>query len=153
MRNKQRHLAYGKFGEALKYFELAARIESCGGFVKNQQLCIPQVRARERNLLPLPAGKIDTLIETPAQHLVISERQPPDRLVGQALAGRVLQQIKISEFFYAAYGNVFARRHLIAHEILEDHADLPMQVLELVFAKVHAVEQDFSFGGIVQARY
>ena len=72
VRNKERHLPRGEFGKALENLELAARIERGGGFVKNQKLRVAQVGARQRNFLPLSAGKIDAGFEAPAQHLIVT---------------------------------------------------------------------------------
>ena len=52
--------------------------------------------------------------------------------------------------FDAAHGDVFARRHLIAHEVLKDDADLRVQVVQIVFAQVDAIEQNLAFGRIVE---
>ena len=52
----------------------------------------------------------------------------------------------------AADGDVLPRGHLVAHEVLEDDADLAMEIFELVVAEVHAVEQDLPFGRVVETR-
>ena len=51
----------------------------------------------------------------------------------------------------AADGDVFARGHLEAHEVLKDDADVAVEIFEGVLAQVDAVEQDLSFGGIVES--
>src|SRR5271155_1537697 len=48
VRNKKRHLPGGKFGKAVKYFELAARVERGRGLVENQQLRVAEISPRER---------------------------------------------------------------------------------------------------------
>ena len=46
--------------------------------------------------------------------------------------------------------NVLAGRHLVAHEVLEDDADLSVEGFQVVFAKVDSIQQDLPFRGIVQ---
>ncbi len=53
--------------------------------------------------------------------------------------------------FDTSDGDVFARGHLVAHEVLKDDSDLGVKIGEVVFAKVDAVEQDLAFGRIVEA--
>ena len=44
------------------------------------------------------------------------------------------------------------RREVVAHEILEDDADVAAQLGEVVLAQVEAVEQDAPFGRVVEPR-
>ena len=48
--------------------------------------------------------------------------------------------------------DVLGGGQVIAHEVLEDHADARAQRGEVVLAQVAAVEQDAAFVGVVQAR-
>ena len=64
-----------------------------------------------------------------------------------------LQQFKIVDFFHASNRDVFAGSHLIAHEILENNAHLAMQILQVVLAKIDAVEQDLPSRGVVEPRH
>ena len=50
----------------------------------------------------------------------------------------------------AAHGNIFPRRHFIAHEILKDYANFAMQIFQIVLAKVDSIQQDLPFGRIVK---
>src|SRR5689334_19032479 len=52
--------------------------------------------------------------------------------------------------FYATDGDVFARGHLIAHEVLKYDADFAIEIVQVVFAKVDSIEQDLSFDRIVE---
>ncbi len=54
--------------------------------------------------------------------------------------------------FDAAHCDVFARGHFVAHEVLKDDADLGVQIGQVVFAQVDAIEQNLAFGRIVEAR-
>ena len=48
--------------------------------------------------------------------------------------------------------NVFTDNHVISHVVLEDYADLPAQVVDVVLAQVHAIQQDAPAGRIVEPR-
>jgi hypothetical protein len=54
--------------------------------------------------------------------------------------------------FNSANCDVFARRHFVAHEVLKDDSDLRMQIGQIVFAEVDAIEQNLTFGWIVETR-
>src|ERR1700735_2270963 len=43
-------------------------------------------------------------------------------------------------------------RHFVAHELLENYADLRPQAFQIVFAEGCAIEKNLSFGGVVQSR-
>src|SRR5271155_2658352 len=85
MRNKKRHLPGSKFGKAVKYFELAARIECGSGFVENQQLRVAKISPRQGDFLPFATGKIDPLFEAAPKHLVVAVGESSDGLIGHAL--------------------------------------------------------------------
>ena len=51
-----------------------------------------------------------------------------------------------------ADGDVVARAHLVSDEVLEDDADLAVQILDVVLAQVDAVEQDTARRRVVQTR-
>ena len=52
----------------------------------------------------------------------------------------------------AADRDVLSRRHLEAHEVLKDDADVAVKIFERVLAQIDAVEQNLSLGRIVEAR-
>ena len=52
----------------------------------------------------------------------------------------------------AADRDVLGGRERVAHEVLEDHADVRAQLAEIVFAQVMAIEQDAAFVRVVEAR-
>src|SRR5581483_253201 len=56
----------------------------------------------------------------------------------------------IAHLFDLSDGEVLAGSHFIAHEILENDADFLVQVFEIVFAKIDAIQQDLSFARIIQ---
>ena len=60
VRNEKRHLPRREFCKALKYFELAARVQRRGGLVQNQKLRISQISAGQRNFqLRTPDGTVN----------------------------------------------------------------------------------------------
>src|SRR5258708_196258 len=150
MRNKKRHFPSGKFSKSAKHFEFAARVESGGRFIQNQQLRVAQISPRQSDFLPLAAGKIHSLLEAAAPHLLVGPGQAANNLFGHALARCDPQEIKIVDLLDAANRYVFTSGHFITHEILEDDADLTMQILQVVLAKIDSIEQDLPLSGIVQ---
>ena len=144
-------LPVGEFGEALEHFELAARIEGSSGLVENQQLRVAQVSPGQGELLPFAARKIDAGFETPAQASVRIAKGSLAITSSARLFERPASISQVLQSLRCAHGDVFAGSHLVAHEILKDHADLAIQIVEVVFAKIDPIEQDLSFGGIVES--
>src|SRR5260370_138247 len=93
MRNKERHFPGGQLRKTAKHFELTARVEGCGGFVQNQQLSVAQISPRQRDFLPLAAGKIYSLLEAAAQHLLVGSGQATNNILRHPLRG---MQLKIN---------------------------------------------------------
>ena len=135
-----------------KTLEFAARVERSRWLIQDEKLRVAQIGARQRQFLPLAAGKIDSRLEAAAQHLVVTPGKPLHHFIGQALACRPVEKFPIVEFLDASDGDVLSGGHLVAHEVLEDDADLAIQVLQVVLAKVHAVEQDLSLGRVIEPR-
>ena len=44
--------------------------------------------------------------------------------------------------FNPANGDVFASRHLVAHEVLKDDSDFSVKIGQVVFAQVDAIQQN-----------
>ena len=116
------------------------------------KLRIAKIGAGQCELLPFAAGEIDAALEAAAQHLIVAALQLGDYTGGQALLSRILDFFGRVGNFNAAHGDVFARRHLVAHEVLEDDADLRVQIVQVVFAQIDAIEQNLAFGRIVEPR-
>ena len=77
--------------------------------------------------------------------------EPADGLFGLAFIGGGADLEGIGPFLDAADGDIGGGGHLVAHEVLENHANLLPETLEIVFAQVASIEKDLTFGGIVQA--
>src|ERR1700676_3917100 len=67
VRDQQRHLAFGEFGEALEYFVLGARVERGGRLVQDEQLRVAEIGASQRQALPFATGQIHAALEVRAQ--------------------------------------------------------------------------------------
>src|SRR5208282_6273110 len=124
MRDKKCHLAVGELGEALKNFELAACVEGRGWLIENKQLRIAKIGARQSHLLPFAAGEIDATFEAAAQHLVVLSLECGYNASREAFFGSILNFFLCVLDFDAAYLDVFASRHFVAHEVLKNHAHL-----------------------------
>src|SRR5262249_22964049 len=122
-----------------------------GWLVKHQKLGIAQIGARQCELLPLASREINSTFEAPAEHLLKSRTQACDHLICQTLLRGRLQRRKIIDFLNHSHRNVFSGGHFVAHEILENDTNLAIKALEVVLAKVDAVEQNLSLGGVVQS--
>src|SRR5215469_3509025 len=124
MGDKQGHFPRRKLCESLEDLVLAAGIERRGWLVKHQKLCIAQIGARQSELLPLASRQINSTFEAPAEHLLKSRAQVCDHLICQTLFGGSLQRRKIVDLLNPSHRNVFPGGHFIAHEILENDANL-----------------------------
>ena len=63
----------------------------------------------------------------------------------------LFQQFKVTDFADATDGDIFPRRHFIAHEILKDYSNFAMQIFQIVVAKIDSIQQNLAFGGVVEA--
>ena len=138
--------------EALEHLELGPRVEGRGGLVQDQELRVAHVGARDGDLLPLAAGEVDAGLEALADHLVVAGGQLRDDLVGQARVGGGLDARAVVAGLDAPHRDVLGRGQVVAHEVLEDDADVRAQRGEVVLAQVVAVEEDPALVGVVEAR-
>ena len=65
--------------------------------------------------------------------------------------GGKLDVVLLLEPVDTAYCYVLSSGHLVAHEVLKDDTDIPMEIFQGVLPKVDAVQQNLSLGGIVEA--
>src|SRR5580704_5210792 len=142
MRNQQCHLSLGEFGKSLKDFVLRPGIQRRGRLVENENLRVPQISARQRDLLPLAARKIGAALEPATQQLVVAVWQLANYAFRQALLRRRTNAEGVVLLFNAPDRDVLARGHVVAHEVLEDDADLFPNIFEVVIAQVHAIQQN-----------
>ena len=100
----------------------------------------------------LAAGEIDAGLEAAADDLLVARRQRFDHLGGHRALRRGADAAVIVHRIDLADADVLGRGEVIAHEILEDHADVGAQIFEVIVAQVAAVEQDATLVGFVQPR-
>src|SRR6202790_4539104 len=81
MRDQDGRLAVTEFLEALEYFKLGASIQCRRWLVEDQHRRFTHVGAGDRNFLPFPTGKLDTVLEPFSDHLLIASRQCADHVV------------------------------------------------------------------------
>ena len=75
-----------------------------------------------------------------------------DHFVGQRAARGVADAGAVVHRVDLADADVLARGQVVAHEVLEDHADVRAQVVQVVVAQVAAIEQDAAFIRVVEPR-
>src|SRR6185437_11371339 len=94
------------------------------------------------HLLPLTAGKLTAFLEPLAELRVVSLRQRLDEGARPALDRGVVPARLILEIALVTRSHVLADAHLVAGEILENHADpLPQRAL-IEAREVFAVEEN-----------
>src|SRR5207237_10906091 len=86
-----------------------------------------------------------------AEHLIVAGGQLAHDGVGEAFVSGEFDVVLLLDPVDTAYRDAFSSRHLVAHEILKDDTDVAMQIFEGVLPQVDAVEQNLSFGGVVEA--
>src|SRR4029077_11734441 len=64
-----------------------------------------------------------------------------------------LQPFQVAEILDLSDRDVFTGSHFVAHEILKNDSDFSVQILEIVFAEVHAIEEHLPFFRVVKASH
>ncbi len=152
MRNQKRHLAVRQFREALKHFVLRFRVQRRRWFVQNQELGVAQIGPRKRHFLPLAAREVHASLEPSAKNLLVALGKFANYLLGQTLLCCRTYPERVLTLFNFPHRDVFRSRHVVAHEVLEDHTGFSPQVFQVVFAQIHAIQQNLPRGWIVQSR-
>src|SRR5204863_1394888 len=109
-----------------------AGVQRRGRLVENQHLRVPQIRARERDLLPLPAGELDAIVEPFAEHLIIAERDTRHDGLGLAALGGVADPRGVAKRVDLTDADILPQDKIVANEILEDDPDVLAQAVETV---------------------
>ena len=115
-------------------------------------MSIAQISPCQRHFLPLAARKIYSSIEPPSQHLVVLAGKSGNHVIRKALLCGLLQQLQMIQVLDTPNRNVFTCRHLVAHEVLKNDANLMIKVFQVILVQIDTIEQNLSFGRIVQAR-
>src|SRR6201981_3595227 len=108
------------------------------------------MRASDRYFLPFTAGEFHTAFEAAPQELVVAFRKFSDQILRITLHSSRANLENIVGSFDAPHADVFGGRHVVAHEILEYNANLIPQGVEVVIAKIYAIEEDLSFRWVVE---
>ncbi len=151
MRDEQGHLALSQLIKALENFVLGAGVESGGGLIENQHLCLTQVSPRESKFLPFAAGKVYATFKPAPQHLIVSPCEALDHAVSQTFFCCFPDTLFFRAIVDTANRDILSRRHLVAHEVLEDDANLSREIFEIVLAEIRSIKQDAPGSRIVQA--
>src|SRR6201987_1520706 len=108
------------------------------------------MRASDRYFLPFTAGEFHNAFEAAPQELVVTFRKFSDQILRITIHSSRANLENIVGSFDAPDADVFGGRHVAAHEILEDNANLIPQRVEVVIAKIYAIEEDLSFRWVVE---
>src|SRR5215472_2259293 len=143
MRDQDCHLALNQLRETLKHFMLGTRIERRRWFVENQELRVAQVRTGQRNLLPLSSGQLNAALEAATEQLVVAIGQFLYQVLGIAFHRRRPNLKRVVGDLDPPHRDVFLRRHVVAHEILENYAYFLPEIFQVILTKVESIEQYF----------
>src|SRR6185437_3928660 len=153
VRDQDGDAATGEFAEVFEDGGFGLRIHRSGGFVQHQDV---GARAHEGtgqgDLLPLAAGEFAAVVEPLAELGFEAGWQAVDEVAGHALVAGLAPARLVLEVADIAGTDVFAHAHLVAREILEDHADTLQQGGLVPLAQVGAVEQDAAAVRRIQPR-
>ena len=122
MGDQDGRFAVTEFLEALEYFKLGASIQRRRWLVEDQHSRFAHIGAGDRNFLPFPTGKLNTVLEPFADHLLISGRQSADHLVSLTAPRRAFDTGVVAAGGNSSYRDIVACAEIIANEILEDDA-------------------------------
>ena len=78
--------------------------------------------------------------------------QSGNHVIRKALLCGLLQQLQMIQVLDTPNRNVFTCRHFVAHEVLKNDANLMIKVFQVILVQIDTIEQNLSFGRIVQAR-
>src|SRR5262249_25530778 len=86
-----------------------------------------------------------------SQHLIQAVTQLSDYSICTALTCRMNDACFIQNVIHLTHSNVLPRRNLIPHEILKDDPNFLVQILQPIFAKVDAVQENHALSWVIQA--
>src|SRR6202011_174962 len=128
MRDQDGGLAVTEFLEALEYFKLGAGIQCRRWLVENQHGRFTHIGAGDRNFLPFPTGKLDTVLEAFSDHLLIASRQCADNLVGLAAPRGAFDAGVVVAGGNFSHGDIVAGAEIVAEacqKVFEKGAQTP----------------------------
>ena len=155
VRDQDRDPVARELAEVLEHLGLGARVHRRGRLVEHQDVGIgAHERARQRDLLPLPARQLAAVLEPLAELRVRSPRGSwSTNSAARPFAGRLAPARLVLEMRLVAGADVLADQQLVADEVLEDHADaLAQRVLVPLRADRGPSSRMRPAVGLVQAR-
>src|SRR2546429_1804393 len=130
VRDQDGHAAVCQLREPQEHLVLRPRVERRRGLVEDQNLRIAHVSPPQRYLLPLAPRQVDAAVEPPAQHLVVTAREPGGHRVGQAAPRGLAHSCLVAQRVHLAHADVLLQDEVVAYEVLEDHADAAAQAVQ-----------------------
>ena len=113
---------------------------------------IAHIGARQRHLLPFATREFHPVIEAASEHLIESLRHARRDRVGEAAPRGLANPGFIAQCLDLTDADVLAQDEIVAHEILEDDADVFAETVEVVVAEIDPIQEDSALVGIVEAR-
>ena len=101
--------------------------------------------------MPLAPRQLDPIGKALADHLVIARGQLVDHPVGKGAFGGGLDPGAVVAGLDPADGDIVGGGHVVADEILKDHAHRRAQAGQVIVAQVAAIQQDAALVGVVKA--
>src|SRR5260370_5356032 len=134
---------------------LGGGIGGAGRLVQQKNTGIAHESTRQGNLLPLTTtqlGAILQVLEPAPKHRVVALGQSLNHGAGPALARGAHDQFSVLDLVHAPYADILMRGHVVVHIILEDHAYLLAQLLQVVLLDIAPADQDIALIRVIQAR-
>src|SRR5579883_1988966 len=140
--DEQGRLAGAQARQVMEELGFGRRVQGRRRLVQDEDLGIPHEGAAERDPLPLAPGELLSFVEPAAQAGRQALGQGADDPVGAALARGSLDGRQIIGALDRPEADVLARGQLVAHEVLENGAKAPAQLLGREIAQIDAAPQD-----------
>ena len=139
--------------EPLEDGVLRLGVERRRGLVEDENVrFFAHERARQGDLLPLPARQLDPAREPSPELGVEAGAQRGHQLARAALLDRASEAQLVLEMLHAAEGHVLAHRQLVLVEVLEDDANPTPQLGLVPGPEISPVEQHAPLGRLIEVR-
>ena len=140
-----------QFPKMLEHLGFRGGIDGGGGLVEHQNVRFAAHEgARQGDLLPLAAGQFATVLEPLAELGAVSRGQRLDEFGRKPLHRGAAPARLVVERPHVARADVLSDEHLIAGEILEDHADALAQGGLVPLPQIQAIQQDTALRRLIK---
>src|SRR5690554_4785969 len=134
VRDENGHLVVAVLAKIGIYRSLGSGVHGRGRFIKHKYVgAFTHIGTSQGDLLPLSTGEFLAALEPATELGVITGRHVADKVVRQAALCRIPPACLILEGFNVTGAKIFTHLELIAHEVLKDHTDAPMQCGDIPF--------------------